>query len=90
MIEDQTIYMFHEGATFYRVAYTLDATGANLPDGSWTPFPEPMRVSRGEGPRAGVNVEEVQAEIRKHGICVNEGVVTVQAVPAPPGFRFPG
>ncbi len=89
MIEEQTIHLFHEGANYHRVAFTLDQSGANLPAGQWTPFPEPMRVSPGEGPRVGVNVEDVQAEISKHGICVKEGVATVRVVPAPPGFRFP-
>jgi hypothetical protein len=82
MIEKQTIYAFQSGGTAY-YGYTPDPTGANLPTvpaGKWEKHGLPIQVEPGEGPRAGMDVENVQAEIRRVGYCVKEGVVTVTTV----------
>jgi hypothetical protein len=82
MPERQTLHIFHDGSYWF-FGYTEDRTGGNLPRNllpqdvparSWV-FYSTIEVLPGEEPRAGMDVDDVQFEIRQHGFCVKENVI---------------
>jgi hypothetical protein len=80
MVERQTLHIFRDGNSG-PFGYTEDSTGGNLPTltpGRTWAFHSTIEVTPGEGPRAGMDIEDIQAEIKKHGVCVKEKVITVQ------------
>jgi hypothetical protein len=83
MAERQTLHIFCDGIGGTTFSYTEDRTGVNLPKltaRKWV-FHSTIEVMPGEEPRAGMDINDIQAEIRKHGVCVKENVVIMQKHP---------
>lgn len=80
MAEPQTLHIFRDGQSD-RFGFTEDRTGANVPTQlalqGWKLL-DTIRIVPGEGARAGMNIEDIQAEIRARGYCVKKNVISIQ------------
>jgi hypothetical protein len=89
MAERQTLHVFHDG-NFRLYGFTEDRSGGNLPTQlapqGWKLL-NTIEIHPGEGPRAGMDVEDIQAEIRKHGFCVKKDAISVRHFQVPAGHR---
>jgi hypothetical protein len=79
MHQRQTLHIFHDG-NFRIFGFTPNRTGGNLPKvpyyQAWK-FHATIEVMPIEPPRAGVDVDDIQAEIELHGFCLKENIVQV-------------
>ena len=83
MAERQTLHIFRDGICGTTFGYTGVRTGGNLPTlraREWQ-FHSTIEVMPGEEPRTGTDIDDIQAEMRKHGVCVKENVIIVQTQP---------